>query len=190
MAKAKETPEAAEAGKGKAKKPPEAGEADDPKPKKKGKQLLVLLLALLLLGGGGGGAWYLLNQKSKAPVADAKKKDEKPKPPVFVALDTFTVNLQSDPADQYLQTAISLKVADSGIDEAIKLHMPEIRNRILLLLSSKKGSELAGIEGKQLLANQIASEVNQVLNAAAGKALSPAAPGPVLSVFFTQFIIQ
>ena len=76
----------------------------------------------------------------------------KAKPPVFVSLETFTVNLQPEHSEQHLQTNLTLKVEDSRTVEEIKLHMPEVRNRILLLLSSKTASQLMTVEGKRKLA--------------------------------------
>jgi flagellar protein FliL len=195
------------------------------KPRKPKRWLLpVASLVVVLLAGGGGAAWYFTRSvddaeaepaakaqgKRAAVDAKAKGKAAKPKPGVFVPLEIFTVNLQADPSEQYLQTNLSLKVDDDAAAEAVKRQMPEIRDRILMLLSSKKSSDLGTTPGKQALAGEIASAVNQVLNSAAGKPAAPtkvavaaqgaatradaAAPvaveGPVMSVFFTQFIIQ
>ena len=193
-----------------------------PKTGKKRRWLMVtVVLLVVLVGAGGGAAWYLKRgaETTQPPAKAAAKKSaveakaapaKPPKPGVFVPLDNFTVNLQPDPNEQYLQTQLSLKVEDNEVAETAKRLMPEIRNRILLLLSSKRSSDLSTTQGKQLLATQIGSEVNQVLNMAAGKSAvatkvaavssggtgkpEAAAPvvvdGPVMSVFFTQFIIQ
>jgi flagellar FliL protein len=142
----------------------------------KPKWALAIVSAMLLLGAGGGGAaWYFRTQDdSTAPKA---------KPPVFVSLETFTVNLQPEYSDQHLQTNLTLKVDDAATTDLIKLRMPEVRNRILLLLSSKTASEIATVEGKKKLASELAAEINQ-----------PFAEGSkdqsVESVLFTSFVIQ
>lgn len=157
----------------------ETAKGDDEPPKKKGKLLLVVGALLVLSGVGGGTAWYLV-QSDKA----AEQQAQKPKPPVFVTLETFTVNLQSDgESDHYLQVGIDLKVADSTVVDMIKLHMPEIRNGVLLLLSSKSGRQLASLEGKQKLSEEIQAQINKPLNA---KATSKGVTG----VYFTSFVIQ
>lgn len=198
-------------------------------PKKgKGLMIAVIVLVVVLVAAAGGAAWYLM--KPKPETAGSPKPVEKPKPAVFVPLETFTVNLQPEGGDHFLQTTFSLKVMDASVEQAIKQVMPEIRSRLLLLLSSKKPSELKSTEGKQMLANQIAAEINRVLNpgaseikpidtgkkpenpekttdgdtakpssdnttdksaAASAIAAGKGTPsGPVISVFFTSFIIQ
>src|SRR4051812_42721579 len=142
-----------------------------PAPKKSRKKLWIGIAAgvVLLLAGGGAAAYFAL-QPDAAPAegeakAEPKKAVEKAKPALFVALEIFTVNLQPESGDHFLQTSLSLKVADPAVEQAIKLQMPEVRSRLIFVLSSKKPSELATIEGKQALANQISAEVNKTLNA-------------------------
>lgn len=151
--------------------------ADAPPKKKKGKLFLVLGILLAL---GGGAAWYFTSSGTK-PV---EHNEDKPKPPVFVTLETFTVNLQAEGGgEHYLQVGVDLKVADSTVVDLVKLHMPEIRNGVLLLLSSKSAEEIANLEGKQKLSAEIQEQVNKPLNAkATGKG--------VTGVFFTSFVIQ
>lgn len=164
--------------------PAEAPAEEAPKPKKKGK-LLTILIALILLGGGGGGAaWYFLGQgKAGAPAGEAKK-EEPEKPPIFTRLDQFTVNLQkSEGDDHYLQVEIDLQVADDKVIESVKLRMPQIRNALLLLLSSKTSEELASVEGKQKLAADIVAQINKIIGAKDPKA-------GVLGVYFSSFVIQ
>ncbi|MDP1683518.1 MAG: flagellar basal body-associated protein FliL [Burkholderiales bacterium] len=155
------------------------------KPKKKGK-LLIMLIALLLLGGGGGAAWWFLKgNKPHDPKAVAQKKEEPEKPPIFIRIDTFTVNLKKvDAEEHFLQVEMQFKVVDPKADEAVKLRMPEIRNALLLLLSSKTQEELATVEGKQKLSSDIVTQSNQII-----RAKEPAKDG-VVGVYFTSFVIQ
>ena len=156
-------------------------------PRKKRSVLKIALLLALLLGGAGGGAWYFLREQPPAngkPGAPKTAKTVPAKPPVFVTLEPFTVNLQHDDASpQYLQVGLSLKVADAALTDAIKLHMPEIRNRVLLLLSSKKASDISTAEGKQLLSSELVREI--------GQPLAETAPAQSIDgVLFTSFVIQ
>ena len=151
------------------------------KPKKSKKKLIVILVAaLLLLGGGGGGAWwYFMGQNGDG--ASAKK--EKATPPVFVPLEQFTVNLQPEAGEHYLQISMTLQVTVKEDVDQIKLYMPQIRSRVLLLLSGKKASEIATVEGKKKLSDEIVAQINQPLTPQ-GK------PQSVSNVFFTSFVIQ
>jgi flagellar FliL protein len=147
-------------------------------PKKSRKKLLTVVL-LLLATAGGAGFWYF-NQAAATP---AQAKQEPPKPPVFVSLETFTVNLQPDPAEQFLQVDLTLQLSDEEQAKIVQQHMPEVRNRLLMLLTSKKGSQLITIEGKQQLSREISAQLEQPFTA--GVTLEQA-PG----VFFTSFVIQ
>ena len=82
-----------------------------PAPAKGGstKLLLIILIVLLLVGMGGAAAWFFLGGGNHAasPAAPAK-----PKEPVFVPMDTLTVNLKPEEGnDRYLQIGITFKSA-------------------------------------------------------------------------------
>jgi len=149
--------------------------------KSRKKFFMVLGVAVVLLGGGGGAcAWYLARNNSSRIEGE---KYETPKPPLFVALEPFTVNLQPEIGEQYLQVGLTLKVEDEAHIALLKLHMPEVRSRLLMLLSSKKSSEISTSEGKRKLSDEIIAQVKEPL-----AVNSP--PQSVSGVFFTSFVIQ
>jgi len=127
------------------------------------KKLIIIIAAVVLALGGGGGAWFFMQQKSHDKKEEVKK-EEPAKAPVFLTLDTFTVNLQPDPDEKFLQVDISLQVASPEEAEKIKLHMPSVKNRLLLLLTSKSAAEISTVEGKQDLSNQIIEEVKKTFS--------------------------
>jgi flagellar FliL protein len=168
------------------------GEEEAPVVKKRSKKKLFLILfVLLLLIGGGGGAAFVFMGKSAAPALGpdgkplpAPVKHEPEKPPIFVVLEPFTVNLQPETGgDQFLQVALTLQVIDQPQVEQLKLFMPQVRSRLLLLLSSKKASEISTPDGKKKLAAEIIAQMQQPFSAH-GK------PQTVNDVFFTSFVIQ
>ncbi len=134
--------------------------AEGAAPKSKKKLLLIIVAAVVLIAGGGGAFFFM---KSKNPQEGDTKKVAVAKEPKFIPLEAFTVNLQKEESDQYLQINISLKVMEPELEDKIKAVLPEIRSKLNLLLSSKKPSELATVIGKKRLAIQIATEANSVL---------------------------
>jgi flagellar FliL protein len=146
----------------------------EPKNRRRNLILAIVSSVLLLSAGVGGTAWYFTRFPDGAMPAK--------KPPVFVNLETFTVNLQSE-HDQHLQTNLTLKVEDPSKADLIKLHMPEVRDHILLLLSSKTASQIATVEGKKKLAAEVAAEINESFSAEGSSRA-------VESVLFTSFVIQ
>ncbi len=162
------------------------------KPKSRGKLIIIIAAVLvILLAGGGAAAYFLLrdhdaDSEEAAPEKPKKeKKGEHAAAPAYATLDRFTVNLVPETGDQYLQVEVSVELEDLLSSEKLKLHMPKLRNQVMLLLSSKKASELNSKEGKELLATEMAARMNEVL-APENKGKG----GPIKEVLFTSFIIQ
>jgi flagellar FliL protein len=151
--------------------------------KSKSKLFIIIGAAVVLLGAGGGGAWYFLGHKNEAHAETAHAKPSPAAPPVFAQMEPFTVNLQADGGEQFLQTAFTLQVGSQADVDAIKLYLPQVRSRVLLLLSSKRGAEISTVEGKKKLAEEIIAQLKQPFSA-------NAQPLNVSDVFFTAFVIQ
>jgi len=150
----------------------------------KKKLLIIIIAAVVVLGGAGAGAFFFMHGKADAaPDAKHKKAAAPVGPPVFVPIEAFTVNLQPENGEQYLQTAFTLQVASLEQVELIKDNMPKVRSRLLLLLSSKKASEISTPEGKKQLADDILAQVKAPFE-------DKGEPQEVTDVLFTSFIIQ
>lgn len=170
-----------------------AAAAESETPKKKSKLLIIIIaVAAIVLIGGGAGAYLLLSKpasekKAKADhgdeevAADDEDAEEDDKPPVYEKLETFTVNLADQ--ESYLQTEIQLVLADAKAQGKIKERMPEVRDVLIRLLSSKTAEELAQPEGKAKLAQDVQKAVNEVLG------VKKKSRG-VKKVLFAAFIIQ
>ncbi|NML24888.1 flagellar basal body-associated FliL family protein [Zoogloea dura] len=188
------------------KAPAKAEAAEGEVPAKGGKKkLIIIIAAVLVLAIAAGAAFMLLGKKKHAEGEDGeeepahheppKVKVDPSKPPIFVQLDQFTVNLAPEEGEHFLQATMVLRVADAKVGDSLKLYMPELKHRIIMLLSSKKPSDLVPAEGREELADEIKEEANDVLGYAPspkkkGKRNRPEDDGPVLSVLFNQFIVQ
>jgi len=162
---------------------PAEGEAAPAKSKKK---LIIIIAAVVLLAAIGGGAWFFMHGKDAGKKEEAHKEEKHEGPehaPVFVAIETFTVNLQPDPNEKFLQTDISLQVATPEAAEKMKALMPAIKSRILMLLTSKQASEIATAEGKQALSEELLAELKKPFTEH-GKSEE------ITGIFFTSFVIQ
>lgn len=181
----------------KAKATPAGDDTEAPAKPKKGKKLLVIammiVLIVVLVGAGIVGLLLLKKGKSKddtthAGTAVATVTVDLSKPPTFVPLDPFVVNLALGEGDRFLQVVMSLRVSDAKLGENLKGFMPAIRHRINLLLSSKLPSDLATTEGREALASEITDGVNEVLGVP--KNTENPTTAPVQAVLFSSFIIQ
>lgn len=154
---------------------------DNAAPKSKKKLMIFAIVGVVALAAGGGGAWFFMSQKDAAHTQEAKH--EPPAPPVFMAPETFTVNLQPDGEEQYLQVGLVVQVKDQEASDKMKLYMPQIRSRLLMLLSSKRASEIMDMQGKNKLIEEIVGQIKQPF-------VHGEEPIQVSSVHFTDFIIQ
>ena len=153
--------------------------------KSKKKLILIVAAALLVLLAGAGAAWFFLlrsHEPAHEETVEVKKEKANPKaPPVFVALDPFTVNLQ--PSGQFLQTSLTLQVETAADAEHLKAYLPQIRSRLLLMLSGKTAEEISTVEGK----NQLTLEIMALLKLPLATGMEPL---QVSNVFITSFVIQ
>lgn len=168
-----------------------AASNEDGKKKGKGKLIILIVLLIFILGGAGGGWYWWTHIKNADETAEdddssgkkkKKKKSKEDAGPVFIPMEAFTVNLQGEEG-LLLQTAITLQMADQEDADKLKQHMPLVRSRLVMLLSSKHPEEILTTDGKTQLAKEIAEQVRQ-----------PFYPGDypmeIPNVLFTSFIVQ
>jgi flagellar FliL protein len=164
-----------------------AAKASSPEPaqsKPKSRLLIIIIALVIVLAGGGAGAWYFMSQKAAADHKPQAHAAAAKAPPVFLPLDSFTVNLQpGESSEQFLQTTLTLQVSDEAQVELLKVYMPNVRSRLLLLLSGKKPADILTVEGKNKLAQEILDIFKQPLVPNGPKAT-------VTNVLFTSFVVQ
>ena len=98
--------------------------------------------------------------------------------PLF-SLDTFIVNLADPERNHYLRITMDLELATPTDTEKLNERLPQIRDRILMILPSKRFEEIASMEGKTALRDEIIGKLNGLF------------PTEVISnIFFTEFVIQ
>lgn len=173
----------------KAKADPKADAAAAAPAGSKKKLVIIIAAAALVLGVGGGAGWYFTQSgdaADEAPAKESKKKKKKSDEDVkleYVPVEAFTVNLQPENGEQYLQVQFTLQVEGPEQVQLIKDNMAVVRNRVLLLLSGKKASEISTVEGKQQLASEIQAAVKEPFEKEGDEQ-------EVTDVLFTSFIIQ
>jgi len=172
-----------------------------PIPAKASKKVLIIAIAtvLLVLILGGSAAVLLLRTASHEDgdaVTSAAKGTQHGEPPIFVRLEPFTVKLQADQEGQehYLQLLPEIKVLSAQVSDKIKAYMPEIRDRMLLVLMAQKASGLSTPQGIDKLAGELRNTANEIID---GQAKTPlpadrqARPDDsIQEVVFTSFIVQ
>lgn len=101
----------------------------------------------------------------------------------FALTPSFVVNLNDPEASRFLQVDIEVMSHDGGAIEATKLHTPQIRSAILLLLGQQKYQDMETREGKEALQKSVLDAIQKILVTETGR------PG-IEAVFFTNFVMQ
>ncbi|EDZ97496.1 flagellar basal body-associated protein FliL [Burkholderia sp. H160] len=146
--------------------------------------ILIVLIALIAAGAAGAGVWFFMSKRAPVAASAEAAPPAPPAVPLFFPLESMTVNLQSDDGQQhFLRIGLTLKLGDAGTQQVLSDHMPEVRSRILLALSNKHPDELAPLEGKRALAEELKTLISEPTD-------KGAAPIRVQDVLFTEFVVQ
>lgn len=94
-----------------------------------------------------------------------------------IPLETFIVNLAGSKGRKVAKVNMELEVKGEHVLEEIDKRKAQIRDIIIIILSSKTYEDVAGREGKDSLRNEIKDTVNSFL-----------VQGKISNVFFTEFI--
>ncbi|MGB5305848.1 MAG: flagellar basal body-associated FliL family protein [Gammaproteobacteria bacterium] len=147
------------------------------------KKIIIIAVAVMLLAGIGVGAMLFL--KEEPPLAEGEEVVEPvAADPVYFGLDPdFVIAFQQPKTARFLKAAVEVMARDDDVIEDIKLHMPAIRDSVVMLLSTKEETALMSREGKEQLRAEILAEVQAVLEKNTGN------PG-IEAVYFTNFVMQ
>lgn len=139
-------------------------------------------VAVKFLGGSGKGAE---SSKVEAEVkAESKnevggKHGQAASPGAMFDLDPFIVNLADTPDVRYLKLTLKLEVDSEPVAAELSSRIPQIRDAILVLLSSKDVNAVRTTQGKFQLRDEITQRINGLLKK----------PG-IRSAYFTEFVVQ
>lgn len=165
----------------------EGGAAPD-KGKKKSPMLLMALLFLNTCVMLAVGVFLYLEKKrtietpSMEPIMDGANLDKKEGTleatiGYAVPLDYFLVNLAEDQGQKLFKVQMEFDVDSMEVQEEINKRMPQVRDIIIILLSSKTYNQISTPKGKERLKEEIRDTVNSFLT-----------KGKINKVLFTEFI--
>jgi flagellar FliL protein len=173
----------------------EAAADDDEKPVVRSAGLpikLVILIAggTLVLGLIGTFAYFKFSshkeEASTETAAAPHGKEEASKehgnigvPGAMFDLDPFIVNLADVPESRYLKLTVKLELDRPEIATELSARIPQVRDTILILLSSKDTAGLRNPQGKFQLRDELTQRVNALLPKSG-----------VRSAYFTEFVVQ
>jgi flagellar FliL protein len=160
---------------------------------------LLIIVSVVALVFGVGGAFVAVkflggssksSESSEEHKADVEVKAESKSeaggkhgqaasPGVMFDLDPFIVNLADTLEVRYLKLTLKLEVDSEAVSTELSTRIPQIRDAVLVLLSSKDVNAVRTTQGKFQLRDEITQRINGLLKK----------PG-VRSAYFTEFVVQ
>jgi len=154
---------------------------------KKGNKGLLILGIFLLIGVGAGGVFLFapsllpgslrFGNAHNPPRATEGPANEKQG--YIYSMDPFLVNLADPEQPRYLKVRIDIESMESKANDEYEKRLPQLRDAVLISLSSKKANEILDSEGKGKLKEEIAGRINSQLHRFKIKKL-----------YFTEFVVQ
>lgn len=147
----------------------------------------MLAIAVIVAASVGATLFYSSSAGQLAsllePSAVAEVKPIELPKPIFTPLEPFTVTLRTDRGTRILYVAITLRLDNEMSRRLVVEFMPEVRDRILRILSEQDADQIQTPEGRARLV--------ALLDEAVEKPYQPQPAGPGIdSVLFTAFVIQ
>jgi len=144
-------------------------------PKKSRLKLVVLTGVMLILGIGGYFAWSMFIKPNEK---ETVKKEEMN---ITFPLKSFIVNLMDKKGvgKRYLKVTMEIEVNGEEHRKMVERYKPQLRDTILLLLSSQLLKDINTMEGKLELKQALLSRMNRIMG-----------EGIIQRVYFTEFVVQ
>jgi len=94
-------------------------------------------------------------------------------------LEPFLVNLSDTDPVRYLKVRVDIESTEKKQSEEFAKRLPQLRDAIITVLSSKKFNDIYDSEGKKKLKEEIIAKLNQSLSQMR-----------VRTIYFTEFVVQ
>ncbi|KAB0506236.1 flagellar basal body-associated protein FliL [Pseudomonas lini] len=163
----------------------DASPVKDPATKGKIKLIIAIVVAMLLaIGLSVGATWYFMHGAQSKPAAAAETAVVGKQPAIFEPMaPAFVANYTQNGRQRYMQVSITLQGRNQADLEALKVHMPVIRNNLVMLFSGQDFATLASPVGQEMLRQKATASVQEVAQKELGKVV-------IEQLLFTNFVLQ
>lgn len=141
---------------------------------KKGILILVIVITLIIAGGL---SYVFVFGKQKNPERADKETQKQGQKSALIPLDPFVLNLLEQ--GRFLKLSIQFEITDETQKELVVSRIPQLRDAIITLVSSKSVELIASPEGKMQLKDEILLRANQIM----GKDIFK-------NIYYTEFVMQ
>ncbi|MDY6971187.1 MAG: flagellar basal body-associated FliL family protein [Thermodesulfobacteriota bacterium] len=155
------------------------------------KIVIMIIIGFVMFAGMLGGSLIFMMSKissiDKESANDAKEAvEEVVESETEVAgigciysLETFIVNLADPEANRFLRVTMDLELSDESLVPKLDERLPQIRDSILMVLTSKKLKDINSIEGKISLRDEITAGLSAFFK-----------DGAITRLYYKEFVIQ
>ena len=156
------------------------------------KMIIIGVAVVLLLAIAGGAAFFFMGGLSDEATMDGETASGEASEPVAEELDPpmyhglnpdFVVAFQNPKTVRFLKASVDVMVRDEDVIDALKLHMPAIRDAVIMLFSTQTEDNLITSEGREEFRALILKKIRDTLEELTGN------PG-VEAVYFSNFVMQ
>lgn len=95
------------------------------------------------------------------------------------SLDPIVVNVSGKGYARFLKVKIELECESPAVRDEVEARLPQVRDAVLTLVSSRPLADISDFEGKTLLKQSLRERIDQILTG-----------GSIRSVLFTEFVVQ
>ncbi len=158
----------------------ESAQAEDAKIEKtkKSNKSLFIIIGIIVIALAGGVTAYMLLFSGKGAATEAKHHDEKKETKTaLVALDSFVLNLAEQ--GRFLKVTMQFELNDAADQPLVTEKIPQLRDAIITLVSSKSAEAVSSPEGKLQLKDELLLRADQSV----GKDIFK-------NLYFTEFVMQ
>ncbi|WPX15877.1 flagellar basal body-associated protein FliL [Pseudomonas sp. 10S4] len=162
-----------------------AAAVKDPATKGKLKLITAIVVAVLLaIGLSVGATWYFMHSAASKPAVVADTAPAGKQPAVFEPMaPAFVANYNQNGRQRYMQVSITMQGRNQADLDALKVHMPVIRNNLVMLFSGQDFATLATPVGQEMLRQKATASVQEVAQKELGKVV-------IEQLLFTNFVLQ
>jgi len=173
----------------------------------KHKQIIIFAVAgLIFIGLMAGGSLFLMKslneedpeaalqakeedakaaEESKSSAANEKAGEQKAKSTaVYIPMQpAFVANFEGTAEQHFIQIEVTLVTHDGSVEDATKIHMPLLRNALVMLFGAQSFDNMQTMEGKEKLRQQALLDLQAILKKELGK-------NAIDDVLFTSVVMQ
>ncbi len=158
--------------------------------KKGGSKKLIVMIAIgvVTLALGAGGAMFFMG--GDEPVDEEMAEGEMEEDEMIEEMSiyhelhpAFVANFSGKSKKNYMQVYIVALAHEDSVISDLQLHMPAVRNDVLMTLSKTTSDEIETVEGKEELRQKVLARIKETMKMKTGKE-------GIEDIYFTKFVAQ